>query len=93
MKSATKNKFAHPPYLPSYDPKMAATLERILQVLSKTCCRFQNIEGALVDLDLLTTRSSQIRKADLYKLKDIVQAVLEFDELFGKLVKEKEMFE
>ena len=78
----TKNKFAHSPYLPEYDELIAVKLNHILRILSNTCCKFQSPKGARIDLDLLIARPSQIRKCDLHKLKDIIEAINQIQHLF-----------
>ena len=71
----TKNKFAHPPYLEKYDGLKAAKLLRTLKMLGQTCCRTQSVNGAAMELELLTSRPSQIRKCDLYFLRPVIEAI------------------
>ena len=73
----TKNKFAYPPYLPDYDSAVAVKLSHILRIISNSCCKFQTVEGARTDLDLLISRPSQIRKCDLPRLREVVKAIKE----------------
>lgn len=71
----TKNKFAHPPYLPEFKKKDALQLRKILHIISRTCCKHKIPEGAINDIDDLLERPSSIRECDLYILKPVVDAI------------------
>jgi hypothetical protein len=79
-----KNKFAHPPYLKEFNPLVATKLRRILMFLSETCCKFTTVEGAIVDIDLLISQPSKIRKCDLYRLRSIQEAIERLEKLGEK---------
>ena len=71
----TKNKFAHPPYLPEFKKEDALRLRKILHIISRTCCEFRNPKGAIDNIDNLLERPSRIRECDLYVLKPVVDAI------------------
>ena len=71
----TKNKFAHPPYLPEFKKEDALRLRKILHIISRTCCRHITPEGAIGELDDLLERPSRIRECDLHTLKPVVDAI------------------
>ena len=71
----TKNKFAHPPYLPEFEEKDALRLRKILHIISRTCCEFRTPEGAIGYIDDLLKRPSRIRECDLYIFKPVVDGI------------------
>ena len=71
----TKNKFAHPPYLPEFKKEDALRLRKILHIISRTCCRHITPEGAIGELDNLFERPSRIREVDLSVMKPLVDAI------------------
>lgn len=75
-----KNKFLHPPYLPEHNLILLGNLRDILEILANTCCNFQTPKGAMGDIDLLLKRPSSVRKCDLYKLKEVVEATRQLKE-------------
>ena len=90
--SVTKNKFAHPPYLPEYDRDDALRLEKVLKIISETCCRHKIPEGAVRDMADLLNRPSQIRACDLYVLRPLVDAINLVSEELEALGKEEKAF-
>jgi len=70
----TKNKFAHPPYLPEYSYLELANLMDILSILGETCCRHKTPEGVKEDVSRLLRNPSSIRKCDLYLYRPIIEA-------------------
>lgn len=71
----TKNKFAHPPYLPEFKREDALRLRKVLHIISRTCCRDKRPEGVIRDIDDLLERPSRIRECDLFTLKPVVDAI------------------
>lgn len=71
----TKNKFAHPPYLPEFEKEDALRLRKVLHIISRTCCRDKRPEGVIRDIDDLLERPSRIRECDTFILKPVVDAI------------------
>lgn len=84
MKPLTKNKFAHPPYLPAYDREDALRLEKVLRIISETCCRHNSPEGAIREMAYLLNRPSKIRACDLHTLRPLVDAINLVSEEFAR---------
>lgn len=71
----TKNKFAHPPYLPEFKKEDAQRLRKIIHIIFMTCCKYVSPEEIISEIDNLLERPSRIRECDLYILKPIVDAI------------------